>query len=66
MHHSVWHKGESLVVIHGIDSPKWTYSRMLLDTYYAAKDVIATVIKMAGGPTDSACRIGLPARGCPA
>ena len=61
----VWRKAESLAIEHGIDSPEQTYSQMLLDIYYAAKEAAAAVTEMAGGPTDSACRIGLPARMVP-
>ena len=57
----VWRKAESLAVTHGVHSPEQTYSRMLLDTYYAAKEAAAAVTAMAGGPADSACQIGLPA-----
>ena len=61
----VWRKAESLAIEHGIDSPEQTYSQMLLDIYYAAKEAAAAVTEMAGGPADSACRIGLPTRVVP-
>ena len=61
----VWRKAESLAIEHGIDSPEQTYSKMLLDIYYAAKDAAAAVTEMAGGPADSACQIGLPTRVVP-
>ena len=61
----VWRKAESLAVTHGIDSPEQTYSQMLLDTYYAAKEAAAAVTAMAGGPADSACRIGLSTKVVP-
>ncbi len=61
----VWRKAESLAIEHGIDSPEQTYSKMLLDTYYAAKEAAAAVTAMAGGPADSACQIGLPTRVVP-
>ena len=61
----VWRKAESLAIEHGIDSPEQTYSQMLLDIYYAAKEAAAAVTEMAGGPTDSACQIGLPTRVVP-
>ena len=61
----VWRKSESLAITHGIHSPEETYSRMLLDIYDAAKDAAAAVTEMAGGPADSACQIGLPARMVP-
>ena len=61
----VWRKAESLAIEHGIDSPEQTYSQMLLDIYYAAKEAVAAVTAMAGGPADSACQIGWPARAVP-
>ena len=61
----VWRKAESLAIEHGIDSPEQTYSKMLPDTYYAAKEAAAAVTAMAGGPADSACQIGLPVRTVP-
>ncbi len=61
----VWRKAESLAIEHGIDSPEQTYSKMLLDIYYAAKGAAAAVTAMAGGPADSACRIGWPTRAVP-
>ena len=61
----VWRKAESLAIKHGIDSPEQTYGKMLLDTYHAAKGAAAAVTATAGGPADSACRIGLPTRAVP-
>ena len=61
----VWRKAESLAIEHGIDSPEQTNSQMLLDIYHAAKEAAAAVTAMAGGPADSACRIGLPTRAVP-